>query len=61
MLFQPIRSTRRIPKWALTNSIALFGNGTGKVGVNLGTTNSITKIVVRNINDAAGIGFDNFT
>jgi hypothetical protein len=43
------------------SSFNIFGNGTANVGVSLGSTNSITKIVVRNINDAAGVGFDNFT
>lgn len=46
---------------AFSNTFGISGNGTSNVGVTLGTMNSITKIVIRNINDAAGVGFDNFT
>ncbi len=45
----------------LTNTFNIFGNGMSNVPVNLGTMNSITRIVLRNINDAAGVGFDNLT
>jgi hypothetical protein len=38
----------------------ILGNGTYTVGFTFGTLDNITKIVVRNINDPLGIGFDDF-
>jgi len=46
---------------AFYNTYPVFGNGTFTVGFTFGSINNITKIVIRNINDASGIGFDNFS
>ncbi len=46
---------------ALSSTFPVFGNGTFTVGISLGTLDNISKIVVRGINDPAGIGFDDFS
>lgn len=46
---------------ALSGTYPLYGNGTFTVGVGLGTLDNISKIVIRGINDANGIGFDDFS
>lgn len=46
---------------SLNGTYTLYGNGTSTVGITLGSTNNISKIVVRGITDAAGVGFDDFT
>src|SRR5262245_46531632 len=40
---------------AFYNTYPVFGNGTFTVGFTFGSINNITKIVIRNINDASGI------
>jgi hypothetical protein len=45
---------------SLFASRPILGNGTYTVGFTFGTLDNITKIVVRNINDPLGIGFDDF-
>ena len=39
----------------------IFGNGTFTVGHTLGSITDISKIVIRNLTDPAGVGFDDFT
>lgn len=46
---------------ALYATYPIYGNGTSTVGFTLGSLTNISKIVIRGINDAAGIGFDDFT
>lgn len=42
-------------------SYILYGNATYTVWINLGSLDNISKIVVRNINDVNGVGFDDFS
>jgi hypothetical protein len=46
---------------SLYSSYPVFGNGTRTVGFTLGSLDNISKIVIRNISDVLGIGFDDFT
>jgi len=39
----------------------VYGNGNWTVGFTLGSLTDISKVVIRNINDPLGIGFDDFT
>jgi Carbohydrate binding module (family 6)/F5/8 type C domain len=45
---------------SLYASYPILGNGTSTVGFTFGALDNISKIVVRNINDPLGIGFDDF-
>jgi Tol biopolymer transport system component len=44
-----------------SNTFAMNGNFTATVGFSSGTLNNIDKVVVRGVNDALGIGFDDFS
>lgn len=46
---------------SLYASYPVFGNGTRTVGFTFGSLDNISKVVVRNITDPFGIGFDDFT
>lgn len=42
-------------------SYPVYGNGTRTVGYTFGSMDNISKVVIRNITDVLGIGFDDFT
>jgi len=46
---------------SFSNSFTIFGNANSSVGFTFGSTSNISKIVIRNITDPLGVGFDDFT